>query len=43
VPRSKVVKITKRAILKGAGSMPAGLLSGRKAKQVAAYVASAHR
>jgi mono/diheme cytochrome c family protein len=40
VPRKKIARVTKRAIVNGAGSMPAGLLGGRKAKRVAAYVAS---
>ena len=36
----KIKRITKRAIINGDESMPAGILTGRKAKTVAEYVAA---
>lgn len=36
----KIRRITKRATVNGDGSMPAGILTGRKARKVADYVAA---
>lgn len=40
VSPKKIKRITKRAIVNGDESMPAGILTGRKAKKVAEYVAA---
>jgi mono/diheme cytochrome c family protein len=40
VRSSKIRRITLRAIVNGDGSMPAGILTGRRARKVADYVAA---